>query len=995
MAQALQPAPTPKAEVAQKSIQTVAPASQIVVRARAALAGGVGANIELRVDGQLVATSEVRASVWQDHVFSVPSMTGAGQVDITYVNDGTLAGVDRNLWVSGITVDGRTFAAASADVRYDVGIGSAAFDGANVLPGQEGMFWNGSLRFTLLAAAVTSSDGIYIDQAAGSDANPGTQASPWKTLARLPTVRLVSGQGVYLKCGQTWREPLNLTSVQLADGATVAGYGTTCASGKAVVSGADDFSGGWVKAGNVWSRNVPLATPQISRLFINGQSARTARWPNANAANQGWALIDAAAAATNTAVKTSATDLASLKGKDLLGAMLNVRSVAWVIEGRSVSAFDQTAGVIGLSSPTQYPLDANEGYTLEGKLWMLDAPGEFVHDSANGKLYVYPADSASQANLNAALVEASVRDTPIALAQRSGVRVANLAARMGRVDGISLIDMPAAMVENVESSGNGRAGIILVQDTTKASPTVRASLFDNNWMLGIDAKFAGAALISGNTVTATGTIAANGWSQGAIRAGAGAKVQDNNLDGSAYHGIHFSGTGGGIVSGNTVANYCLRLADCGGIYTWNGAKASGISQISTVEANQVLAASANTAGAAGFGIEVVAGIFLDDFASGVTVRNNLIYGMPLGIDVHNGSNNTIESNHIWLTSEAALVASMDQNDNDWMVGNVFRANQIVPVKTASAVFPAMPTFQESYPIWFFNNLSGSLSISGGSNVFTANQVVRLDGSLDGVHAWIRSNTQDLKMSSATWAGFNPADARTATPMTFAMYTLLLGPELITGGTFDTGQGSWSTWFGASATPGNAQASSGGAGCTGTCMKLLPGTTTDYIGSPVFSMKANAPHLFSYTARLEQAATLRFPSISRNATPYDSMATGAFSSSSKLSGVAGEVIRYEGFFTAKASDVARVNLQSKSIGVPIYWDNVSVRELQGFSFSTAADWSALAYAPKSGARVVSCATLGWGSTCTASTIDGTAVSLPLALAAGTQQLLLRTDSAWRR
>jgi parallel beta-helix repeat protein len=512
-------------------------------------------------------------------------------------------------------------------------------------------------------------------------------------------------------------------------------------------------------------------------------------------------------------------------------------------------------------------------------------------------------------------------------------------------------------------------------------------------MLGIDAKFAGASLITGNTVTATGTIAFNGWSQGAIRVDAGAKVLDNNIDGSAYHGIHFSGTGGSQVIGNTVSGYCLRLADCGGIYTWNGNK-TNVNQSSIVEANQVLGSTANTEGATGFGTEVVAGIFLDDFAGGVTIRNNMVYGAPIGVQVHNGWNNTVESNKLWLPTLVALQANMDQNDKDWLVGNVFRNNQIVPVKTGSAVFPAMPTFKESYPIWFFNKVSGSAGITSGSNVFTGNQVVRLDGSLDGVHAWIRSNTQDLKLSSATWATFNPTDVRTATPLTFAMYTLVLGPEMVTGGSFDTGLGLWSTWFGNSLTPGSAQVSSG-AGCTGTCMQLLPGTSTDYLSSPPFSLKPNAPYLYTYTARLAQAATLRYPYIGRAVTPYDSMATGPFSSSSKLSGVAGELIRYEGFFTAKASDPAKVYLQSKTVGVPVSYDNVSVRELTGFSFSTAADWSALAYAPRSGARIVTCDSLGWGSNCAAVGLDGLPVTLPATLIAGTQQLFLRADSTWRR
>ena len=973
---------------------TTTAAGEIIVQARASLAGGKGALMEVRVDGKVIGSTEVLNSAYADFRFQVASTSGASMVDVVFTNDAVISGADRNLWVSSVTINGNKHAATSTAMQFDMGVGAAAFDGQNTLPGREGLFWNGSLRLNISSAQALAGNGYFIDQSTGSDANVGSAAAPFKTLSRLRTVRLLAGQGIYLKCGQTWRESLTLSDLQLVDGATLAGYGSCSPAFKAVISGADNFSGGWTLSGNVWSRSVSAGTPQIARLTVNGTSLRTARSPNKVVTGSDYALTPTGSASSTTVVRVAANDQLTLSGRALVGAVLHARTLAWLIETRKVVGFDAAAGVITLDNATKYPVDAGEGYVLEGKRWMLDAPGEFFHDVATNMLYLVAPDAATQAGLNSAVIEGAVRDTPLTVARRTGIRVTNVATRMGRLDGMVLQDAPAAIVDNVESSVNGRSGITLVQDQTKAGPIVRNSVFNNNWLLGIDAQYTAGAQIMSNAVGATGTVSSNGWSQAAIAAGPGASVVDNTVDGAAYHGIRFSGSSNSMVRGNTITNYCTRLVDCGGIYTWNGAKAVA-NQSSTVESNQVLAGKVNKDGATGFGLDVVAGIFLDDFASGVTVRGNLLYGMPIGVVVHNGWSNTVEYNRTWLNTKVALVAAMNQNDKDWMVGNVFRGNQIVPLKSGSAVFPALPTFQESTPIWFFNNLSGSRSISSGNNVFTGNQVVRLDGSLDGAHAWIRSNTEDTKMSSATWAQFNPADARTVTPLTFATHTLVTGPELVRGGSFDAGIGEWTTLFGASSTPGSVQTYNGGSGCTGNCMRFFPGTTSDYLASPPFSMKASALHVFSYTARLEQAATLRFPYIGSTSAPYDSMANGAFSSSSKLSGVAGEVIRYEGFFTAKSINAARVNLQSKTPGVAVYFDNVSVRELLGFNFATAADWSALAYAPKSGPHTVSCSSLGWGNTCSAVTVDGSPVTLPTTLAAGTQQLLLRADSVWRR
>jgi hypothetical protein len=161
------------------------------------------------------------------------------------------------------------------------------------------------------------------------------------------------------------------------------------------------------------------------------------------------------------------------------------------------------------------------------------------------------------------------------------------------------------------------------------------------------------------------------------------------------------------------------------------------------------------------------------------------------------------------------------------------------------------------------------------------------------------------------------------------------------------------------------------------------------------MNAGKPHLYSYAATLHGAATLSWPYISRSVTPWDSMATGPFSSSVSLSGTSGQVIRYEGFFTPKSNAGARVNLQIKTPRTAVSFDSVSVREITGFSFSTIADWGTVVTAPPTAARTVTCATLGWESGCSVVTADGTAVAMPQTLTAGSSQLYLRANSTWRR
>jgi YD repeat-containing protein len=69
------------------------------------------------------------------------SLTGNDVLEVVYSND---AGA-RDLYVQYVKMDEIEWWASA--MIYDRGSGAAAFDGLDVIPGQEGMFWNGALRF--------------------------------------------------------------------------------------------------------------------------------------------------------------------------------------------------------------------------------------------------------------------------------------------------------------------------------------------------------------------------------------------------------------------------------------------------------------------------------------------------------------------------------------------------------------------------------------------------------------------------------------------------------------------------------------------------------------------------------------------------------------------------------------------------------------------------------------------------------------------------------
>jgi uncharacterized protein (DUF1800 family) len=125
----------------------------LVVRARADVAGGIGAQMEVRLDGQLLGTASVDSSNPADYSFTPPAVLATGaRIDITFTNDGVVGTEDRNLYVHYVSDGDRFLLPNTASAVVDKGVGAAAFDGANTVAGQSGLYWAASLRLQWPAA---------------------------------------------------------------------------------------------------------------------------------------------------------------------------------------------------------------------------------------------------------------------------------------------------------------------------------------------------------------------------------------------------------------------------------------------------------------------------------------------------------------------------------------------------------------------------------------------------------------------------------------------------------------------------------------------------------------------------------------------------------------------------------------------------------------------------------------------------------------------------
>ncbi|MGF7174992.1 cellulase family glycosylhydrolase [Azospirillum doebereinerae] len=116
-------------------------ATAITVNAHGIAAGGVNAHFKLLVDGKQIGEATVGTGA-KDYTFNANvTADQAHKVQIQYDNDAFVNGVDRNLMVNKITIGGKAVAPTDSIVSFDKG----ALDGKDVVAGQSGMWWNGTL----------------------------------------------------------------------------------------------------------------------------------------------------------------------------------------------------------------------------------------------------------------------------------------------------------------------------------------------------------------------------------------------------------------------------------------------------------------------------------------------------------------------------------------------------------------------------------------------------------------------------------------------------------------------------------------------------------------------------------------------------------------------------------------------------------------------------------------------------------------------------------
>ena len=268
-----------------------------------------------------------------------------------------------------------------------------------------------TLYATLLAAAVLSSavvSGAEIHIASnGTVANPGTVEKPVATLQaaqqlvrsqiakglREPVTVIIHGGTYYLDA------PLALTAEDSGTAACPITW-RAVAGEKVVLSGGVRITGKWTQGSDgIWSVAIPSVKDDwnFRQLFVNGQRAIRARYPNVDAPHS--FLYAKGGGIDHVMIEPKSTKTSWGAARDV---QINIVP-HWLFfnQWNTVTAVNPETGRIDIADSERHgKIEAGNWFWIEGVKEELDQPREWFLDRAEGRLYYLPELGADPNTLN-------------------------------------------------------------------------------------------------------------------------------------------------------------------------------------------------------------------------------------------------------------------------------------------------------------------------------------------------------------------------------------------------------------------------------------------------------------------------------------------------------------------------------------------------------------------------------------------------------------------
>lgn len=490
---------------------------------------------------------------------------------------------------------------------------------------------------------------------------------------------------------------------------------------------------------------IPVQPAELE-LFYRDRPLTLARWPQ-----QGYATIGSAPdGPQGTRFTVAGANAARWSGEPDLRAM-GYWARDWADETLSVATVDPRGGVLTLSRAPNLGIKAGQRVVIENALSELTAPGEYYLDRRAGRVYVWPPAPGGENE-----IEGSVTDTLLSMDNATGVVVSDVTFDMSRGDAVRLqgggdLALERVAIRNtgaralVSSATNSRFVGLLVERTGQGGLSITAG--DQSH------------LTPGNVVVADSTFddyarLAYSYRPAISIAGVGDRIEHSVIHNGPHAAIVFTGNDHRI-EGNTIYSVVKESSDSGAIYTGRDWTARG-----TVIDNNFLHDIGSPSRP-----NATMGIYLDDQASGITIRGNVFARVNQAVFIGGGRDNHVEHN---LFVDCTPAVHVDSRGLSWQKNEVANPNSQLRSRLASRHVETGP-YAARYPA-----LAHVMSDAPGAPKGT---VLSHNAVIGGLRFDIDSGAKPYVQEEQTYGS---ADVRFAQPMSNdardSLPALTLSPE---------------------------------------------------------------------------------------------------------------------------------------------------------------------------------------------------------------------------
>lgn len=548
---------------------------------------------------------------------------------------------------------------------------------------------------------------VYYVSNAGNNSNNGTSTgTAWQTLSKIGTLTFNAGDVISIQRGSTFLETLPVPSA----GVTYTAYG----SGADPIITALQSLTTWTNLGsNIWEANVNSGS-SLTMVTIANIPVAMGRYPNYNSTDGGFLTINSHTFTNNGNNTSSGSVTTSGMAGSWVGAEIVMRSVEWVLDRNTVAS--QSAQTINYTNPhDSHEPNNGHGFFIQNHVNTLDAQNEWYYNSGTSKLRMYSTVNPSGLNVKASVIERLVD-----FQYGNNVTISNITFTGADEYAIRAFFVTGMTVQNCRIENIGVDGIRA--DGWTSSIITNCNIYRIN-NCGIDASYSTSITISFNTVIRCGLLPGMGLSNNQQMDGikyenaSGSSIINNNrVDSVGYCGIKFNGHNT-IVRNNYVSNFCLTIADGGGIYSNGDNPPAGTYRI--VEDNTVLYGYGQPFGAGHSSPSGAIGIYFDDRSYRSYIRRNTIgYCSRDAILLHN-SQDMIVTDNLMYNNEIGVLFGHDKIAPEVPTRNiVFKRNTIVAQLGKWLIENG--TIENDFNLQFSSLDSNYYARPGTGNIFTTN-----------------------------------------------------------------------------------------------------------------------------------------------------------------------------------------------------------------------------------------------------------------------------------